>query len=80
MQNKLDSQALEQMKQAQRIALAYAQLQGIISAIEASETYNIPPSTVRKACADGKIPSRKTGRDWIMRKVDAESLWGKKES
>lgn len=71
---------LEKSKRQQRDAIAHQTLDGIISAIEAHELFGKPQSTIRKACADGKLPARKTGRDWIMRRVDAAALWGDSKS
>jgi hypothetical protein len=48
----------------------------VITANEAAKLYNRDMSTIRRACINGWIPARKSGRVWLMLRSDAESRWG----
>jgi excisionase family DNA binding protein len=46
-----------------------------ITVQEASALLGIEQSVVRRACIDGKILARKTGRNWLIDRSNAEYHW-----
>ena len=51
-------------------------LDTILTAGEATELYGLASATVRQAIKRGNIPARKSGGTWLLRRSDAEELWG----
>ena len=49
------------------------------SAADVQRLYKLSPSTVRKACGEGRIRSWMLGRDYIVLASDAARLWGERE-
>lgn len=56
---------------------AYKTLNSVVTASEISELYGVEVSVVRRACIDGAIPARKSGRTWLIRRADAAARWQK---
>lgn len=53
-------------------------LDDIMTPAEVSMEYGVRQDTVRDACQNGWITARKSGKTWLMRRVDAEARWAKK--
>lgn len=51
-------------------------LDDVLTAGEATEIYGLASATVRQAINRGNIPARKSGGTWLIRRADAEALWG----
>lgn len=45
---------------------------------EVAKTYGIQSGTVRRSIHMGWIPARKSGKNWLIRRRDAEARWGKR--
>jgi excisionase family DNA binding protein len=43
---------------------------------EVSKTYGIQSGTVRRTIWLGKLPARKSGKNWLIKYSDAEARWG----
>lgn len=54
------------------------QLEGVITAAEAAEVFNLAEATVRQAINRGQVVGRKSGGTWLVLRTDAEAHWGKK--
>jgi anion-transporting ArsA/GET3 family ATPase len=52
-------------------------LEQVITANEAAQLYKRDMSTIRRACINGWIPARKSGRVWLILRSDAQARWGK---
>jgi uncharacterized protein (DUF433 family) len=48
-----------------------------MTAPEIAEEFGISAQAVREAAANQRIPARKVGRDWIIKRQDAEQRWDK---
>lgn len=48
-----------------------------MTAPEIAEEFGISAQAVREAAAHQRIPARKIGRDWVIKRQDAEQRWGK---
>ena len=53
-----------------------ASLNSVMTSNEVATAYNIDDSTVRHAIRNGRIPARQSGKTWLVRREDAEALWG----
>lgn len=49
----------------------------VMTARAAAEFYNLHESTVKKACQQGRIPSRKSGGTWLVSSAAAFAMWGR---
>lgn len=47
-----------------------------MTAPEIAEEFGISAQAVREAAARQRIPARKIGRDWVIKRQDAEQRWG----
>jgi uncharacterized protein (DUF433 family) len=43
---------------------------------QVAKAYRVSPQAVRDACAEGQIAARKSGQDWLIRRIAAHSRWG----
>lgn len=48
-----------------------------MTAPEIAEEFGISAQAVREAAANHRIPARKVGRDWLIKRQDVEQRWGK---
>lgn len=55
------------------------ELECVMTAGECIEVFGLSDSTVRNAIKRGKIPGRKSGGTWIVRREDAERIWSLKD-
>lgn len=53
------------------------ELNTVMTAAEAAETFELAEATVRQAINRGQIPARKSAGTWLIRREDAEKKWGK---
>ena len=53
-------------------------LDGAMTVEEVAKTYGRAASTVRGSIFRGYIPARKSGKNWLIRRSDAEARWGDK--
>lgn len=49
-----------------------------LTATEVAQLYGISTAAVREAAAKGRVPARKSGATWLIRRADAESRWANK--
>ncbi len=47
-----------------------------MTAPEIAEEFGISAQAVREAAANQRIPARKVGRDWLIKRQDVEQRWG----
>ncbi len=47
-----------------------------LTATEIAKMYGISTAAIREAAAKGRIPARKFGATWLIRRSDAEARWG----
>jgi excisionase family DNA binding protein len=47
-----------------------------LTVTEIAQTYGISTAAVREAAAKGRVPARKSGATWLIRRSDAEGRWG----
>ena len=60
---------------AKRIKASKAQE---LTVTEIAQTYGISTAAVREAATKGRLPARKSGATWLIRRSDAEARWGDK--
>lgn len=52
------------------------ELTEVMSSSEVTQVFGLSDSTVRNACKAGRIPARKSGNVWLVRRSDAMARWG----
>ena len=55
------------------------QIKNVITTTEAARLWRLDPSTVKKACQQGRFAReehRKSGRDWLVTRGGMERLYG----
>lgn len=50
----------------------------VMTVEEVADTYPVAASTVRGSIHKGYIAARKSGKNWLIRRADAEARWGGK--
>jgi excisionase family DNA binding protein len=59
-----------------RCGVATIDINDIVTTIEAAELAGCCDGTIRKLCIDGKLLSKKHGREWLVSATAAKALYG----
>lgn len=52
-------------------------LHAVLTVEEAADLLKVSKVTIRRWCADGKLPAFKIGREWRINKLELEKLMGR---
>ena len=57
----------------------HVQTSDLMTVNEVATTYGLQPGTVRRSIHKGYITAQKSGALWLIRRIDAEARWGKRD-